>query len=281
MLYALGASISHHLGQSIEPSLYLLGQGLVLCTQMIAQYLNEYFDAVGDQNNPNRTPLSGGSGVLGSGGLRPHVALYASFGAFALLASLATMLVMRGDAAPVSWLILGLGLLISIAYSVPPLRLVSSGYGELVASILVAGLVPSFGYALQAGKLHILLALATIPLIFIHLAMLIALQFPDHTADFQSGKKTLTVRLGGPVAIRIHNASLAASAASLILAAIFGVPARIAFSTAIALPLAGAQIWQMWRIRRGLTPLWRSLTLGAVGLFALVVYFELIGFLLG
>jgi hypothetical protein len=69
--------------------------------------------------------------------------------------------------------------------------------------------------------------------------------------------------------------------ASLILAAIFGFPARIAFSMAIALPLAGAQVWQMWRIRRGLTPLWRSLTLGAVGLFVLVVYFELIGFLLG
>jgi 1,4-dihydroxy-2-naphthoate octaprenyltransferase len=281
MLYALGASISHYLDQPIEPSLYVLGQGLVLSIQMVAQYLNEYFDAVGDQDNPNRTALSGGSGVLGSGGLKPQVALYASFGAFALFASLATMLIMRGDAAPITWLILGMGLLVAFAYSAPPFRLVSSGYGELAASILVAGLVPSFGFAIQAGRLHLLLALATIPLIFVHMAMLVALQLPDYSADLQSGKMTLAVRLGGPVAIRIHDISLAASAASLILATIFGFPARIAFSMAIALPLAGAQIWQMWRIRRGLAPLWRSLTLGAVGLFALVVYFELIGFLLG
>jgi len=281
LLYAMGASIAHYLGHPFEPSLYLLGQGLVLCVQLVAQYLNEYFDAAGDRNNPNRTALSGGSGVLGPGGLKPHVALYASFTALALVASLATTLLVHGGASPVVWLILCLGLFISFAYGSPPLRLVSSGFGELLISILVAGLVPSFGYTLQTREFHVLLTLATIPLIFIHLAMLISLQLPDFSADQQSGKKTLAVRLGGSMAMRIHDASLAASGVCLIVAALTGFPTRITFSMVIALPLAGAQFWQMWRIRRGLVPLWRSLTLGAVALFTLVVYFELIGFLLG
>lgn len=281
LLYALGASISHYLGHPLDRSRYVLGQGLVLCVQLIAQYLNEYFDAAGDRENPNRTALSGGSGVLGPDGLAPQVALYAAFSAFALVASLATTLLVRGGASPVAWLILCLGLLVSIAYSAPPLRLVSSGFGELAASILVAGLVPSFGYALQAGELHLLLAQATIPLIAIHMAMLIVLQLPDYSADQQSGKKTLSVRFGWQVAMRIHDASLVVTAASLVAAALLGFPTRIIYSIAITLPLAAAQIWQLWRIRRGFAPLWQSLTLGAVALFTLVVYFELIGFALG
>jgi 1,4-dihydroxy-2-naphthoate octaprenyltransferase len=95
LLYALGASISHYLGQPIEPTQYVLGQGLVLCIQLVAQYLNEYYDAAGDRQNTNRTALSGGSGVLGPGALKPQVALYAAFFAFALVASLATVLLMR------------------------------------------------------------------------------------------------------------------------------------------------------------------------------------------
>jgi 1,4-dihydroxy-2-naphthoate octaprenyltransferase len=281
LLYALGASIAHYLGHPLDPSRYVLGQGLVLCVQLIAQYLNEYFDAPGDRQNPNRTALSGGSGVLGPDGLAPQVALFAAFSAFALVASLATTLLVRGGSSPVTWLILCLGLLVSIVYSAPPVRLVSSGFGELAVSILVAGLVPSFGYSLQAGGLHILLAQATFPLIAIHMAMLIALQLPDFPADQQSGKKTLSVRLGWRVAMRIHDASLLVASASLVAAALLGFPMRILYSIAIALPLAAAQIWQLWRIRRGFAPLWRSLTLGAVALFTLVVYFELIGFTFG
>lgn len=281
LLYALGASISHYLGHPVEPRLYVLGQGLVLCVQLVAQYLNEYFDAAGDEENLNRTALSGGSGVLGSGGLNPQVALYASFASLALAASLATSLLVLGVASPITWVILCLALFVSFAYSSPPFRFVSTGYGELVASILVAVLVPFFGYSLQTGGLHVMLVLATIPPFFVHLAMLIALQLPDFSADQRSGKKTLAVRLGAPVAMRIHDASLAFSAASLIAAVLVGFPIRIIYSMTIALPLAGAQVWQMWRIRRGLAPLWRSLTLGAVALFALVVYFEFFGFLLG
>lgn len=280
LLYALGAAIAYYLGRTIDPGSYLLGQGLVLCIQLMAQYLNEYFDFTGDRANQNRTALSGGSGVLGSEGLRPQVALYAAISVLALAASLATVLLMTTGSSLTAWLILGMGFLGAFAYSAPPLRLVSSGYGELMASVLVAALVPSFGYALQSESLHLMLALASFPLVALHMAMLIALELPDYTADQKSGKHTLLVRLGWRMAMRIHNGAIILAALSLIGATLIGLPIRIAISMAIALPLAAAQIWHMWRIRRGLTPLWRTLTLGAVALFVLAAYFELIGFLL-
>jgi 1,4-dihydroxy-2-naphthoate octaprenyltransferase len=280
LLYALGAAIAYYLGKPIDPGRYLLGQGLVLCIQLMAQYLNEYFDAAGDSANPNRTPLSGGSGVLSPEGLDPRVALYAAVAVLAVAVSLTTALHIRVNISPSVWLILVLGFIGAFAYSAPPLRLVSSGYGEVMISVLVAALVPSFGYALQTGGLHILIALASFPLIALHMAMVIALQLPDYTADRQSDKRTLAVRLGWRVAMRIHNGAIVVAAISMVIGVLVGLPMRIALSMAIAMPLAGAQIWQMWRIRRGFAPLWRTITLGAVALFALVVYFELIGFLL-
>jgi 1,4-dihydroxy-2-naphthoate octaprenyltransferase len=246
----------------------------------MAQYLNEYFDASGDRMNTNRTPLSGGSGVLGADGLKPQVALYAAIASMALVASLSTALLTLGEASIFVWAILILGLLGAITYSAPPLRLVASGYGELIVSFLVAALVPAFAFVLQTEELHALLAASSMPLMALHLAMLVVLEFPDYAADRSSGKLTLTVRLGWRMAMRIHDFALAIAVLSVLIALWIGMPTRIAISMAIALPLAAAQIWQLSRIRRGFPPRWRMLTVGGVALFILAVYFELIGFVL-
>jgi 1,4-dihydroxy-2-naphthoate octaprenyltransferase len=280
LVYALGAAIAHYLGIKLDTTRYLIGQGLVLCIQLMAQYLNEYFDAAEDRNNTNRTPLSGGSGVLGADGLRPQVALYAAIVSLALAASLSTALLTLGESSPLVWVILILGLLFAVAYSAPPLRLVASGYGELIVSVLVAALVPAFAFILQTGELHALLAASSLPLIALHLTMLIALEFPDYAADRSNGKLTLTVRLGWRMAMRLHDFALGMAALSVLSALWIGLPTRIAISMAITLPLAAAQIWQLSRIRRGFPPRWRMLTVGGVALFILAVYFELIGFVL-
>ena len=280
LVYALGAAIAHYLGINLDPARYLTGQGLVLCIQLTANYLNEYFDAAGDRTNTNRTPLSGGSGVLGADGLKPHVALYAAIASMALTASLSTALLKLGDPSILAWTILILGLLGAIAYSAPPLRLAASGYGELIVSILVSALVPAFAFVLQTGELHALLAASSMPLIALHLAMLVVLEFPDYAADLSSGKRTLTVRLGWRTAMRIHDFALGFAVLSLLIALWIGMPTRIAISMTITLPLATAQVWQLSRIRRGFPPRWRMLTIGGVAVFILAVYFELIGFIL-
>jgi 1,4-dihydroxy-2-naphthoate octaprenyltransferase len=246
----------------------------------MANYLNEYFDAAGDQENLNRTPLSGGSGVLGGDSLKPQVALYAAIASLALAASLCTALLTLGETSLITWLILILSFLGAFTYSTPPLRLVASGLGELIVSILVAVLVPTFAFTLQAGEVHALLAVSSMPLVALHMAMLITLEFPDYNADRTSGKRTMMVRLGWRMAMRIHDFAIGIATISVLIGLWMGLPTRIAISMAITIPLAAAQIWQMSRIRRGFPPHWRMLTVGGAALFILAVYFELIGFLL-
>jgi hypothetical protein len=74
LLYALGAGIAHYLGFRIDWDIFLTGQLWVSLLQLSTHYLNEYYDAAGDQQNSNRTLLSGGSGAIGPGKLPRRVA---------------------------------------------------------------------------------------------------------------------------------------------------------------------------------------------------------------
>jgi 1,4-dihydroxy-2-naphthoate octaprenyltransferase len=88
------------------------------------------------------------------------------------------------------------------------------------------------------------------------------------------------VRLGWRTAMRLHDAAIAFALLAMLFAAWNGLPPRVAVGSIIALPLAAAQVWQMHRLRQGFRPQWRSLTVGAMALFALTSYLELAGYIL-
>jgi 1,4-dihydroxy-2-naphthoate octaprenyltransferase len=280
LLYGLGAAIALYLLHPIDVGLYLLGQGLVTLLQLMTHYQNEYFDAPLDLGNLNRTPWSGGSGVLGPDGLPRRTALYAGVACLTGAATLASILLVRGGVPLLSWLLLLLVFLGAFFYSAPPVRLVTSGYGELSTSLLVSGLLPAFAFSLQTGELHRLLWLSTLPLIALHFAMLMAFELADFGADTRTGKRTLMVRLGWSSGMRLHDLSILLAVVALVSGFFSGLPARVALGSLIALPLGMAQIWQMARIRAGYPPHWRTLTFSALGLFALAAYLQLAGYLL-
>ncbi len=279
LLYGLGAAIAHYLGKPLDVGRYLSGQALVTLVQLTAQYLNEYFDAPVDNANENRTFFTGGSGVLVPGSLARRIAMYAAMVCATLAATLASVLLFSGRLPLLAWVILVVAFAGSVLYSLPPARLVASGIGEIVASVIVAGLVPSFAFAIQTGEMHRLLLMSTAPLMAIHFAMLVVFQMPDYAADVKFEKRTLMVRLGWRTAFLMHDAALVVGFGSVLLAFFFGLPRRVALGALIALPLAVAQIWQISRIREGFPPRWRILTAGAALLFGLMVYLELMGFL--
>ena len=80
--------------------------------------------------------------------------------------------------------------------------------------------------------------------------------------------------------MRLHDAAIAIAGVSLVVAYLNGLPPRVVLGSLIALPLALAQLWQFERIRRGYPTRWLTLTLGAIGLFALTAYLTLVGFIL-
>ena len=279
LLYLLGVCIALSKGAAFNPGRFLLGQFLVTSIQLMVQYANEYYDREVDQAAAGRrTWFSGGSGVLPAGELSPIVALRAA----QVCAGISlVILVVVAIQAPVVGLLNLLVLLVAWFYSAPPLSLVSTGWGELLASLIVAFCAPLTGLALQSGpNAFPRLLIVTLPLVLIHMGMLIAFEFPDREADTAFGKRTLTVRLGLERAAWLHDGMIAGAFI------LYGVFALLGYSGAagryifLALPLA---VWQMirigWHLRhRDAGFLW--LTMGAVGLFALTAFLWLVGFLI-
>jgi len=279
-LYSLGAAMAHYLGHPVDTGRFLLGLLLILTIQLMTNYLHEYYDADIDKQNTQRTPFTGGSGALGSEGLPRRTALNAAIIAIGIAAILASGLLAQGRLPLLASLVLLLIFLGAFFYSVPPVKLASSGYGELTTSLVVGGLVPTFGFAVQTGELHRLLLMSTAPLVALQFAMMLAFELPHYSADSRNGRRTLMVRLGWSTAMQFHDAAIMLAIVFFGIAFLVGLPWRVGFGALIALPLAAAQIWQMGRIRRGYPPRWNTLTFGALALFALTAYLELVGYLL-
>jgi len=272
LMFALGAGISNYLGRDIDWGLYLLGQLYVTVLQLSAHYLNEYFDSPVDQRNSNRTPFSGGSGAVGEGKIPRNTVLLAALTTLTILASLTVLLIGSGHGSPLLVLVITLGFLGAFFYSSPPVRLVSSGYGELTTSIVVANLVPIFSFLLQNGDFHQLLAMTTFPLTAFHLAMMLVFEFPDYATDIKYNKRTLLVRIGWERGMVLHNSLILGGFLLIGAAASFGLPLPIALPAFLSFPVGLLQIWQMRRIAAGARPNWRALGLTAVALFGSVGY---------
>jgi 1,4-dihydroxy-2-naphthoate polyprenyltransferase len=169
------------------------GLAMVWSAQLTAHYLNEYADLAADRSVVHRTPFSGGSGVLVAGELPPVVALRAAW------ITTAATLVSVGGVALLDWLAGLAGLValgVSWAYSMPPTRLLSSGWGELATSVTVGCLVPLTGVRLMGGRPTPDLWWVVGVTVSAHFAMMLVFELPDLASDAAAGKRVLGVRLG-------------------------------------------------------------------------------------
>jgi len=272
LVYALGVGIADYLGMPIDWGLYFLGQVFVTILQLSAQYLNEYFDAPADIENPNRTPFSGGSGAVGPGKLTRNTVLIAVLTTLTILASLTVILIDQAPISPLLVMILVLSFAGAFFYSMPPIQLARTGYGELTSSVLVSFLIPAFAFLLQTGDLHRLVMISTLPLTALHLAMMLVFEFPDYATDLKFDKKTLLVRIGWERGIVLNNLLILGAFLMLGVAAILGVPSGIVLPSFLILPFGLFQIWQLRNIAAGGKPNWTMLGLTGVVLFSGVAY---------
>jgi len=279
LLFALGTSMAAAAGHPVHFVPYLQGQAIVSMLQLAVHYSNEYFDAPGDALNRQRTAFSGGSGAIGTQGLPRPIALSSAVVCLALAALVAGRMIFAGGIASLSWLVLAAIIIGAWFYSAPPVRLMSTGVGEIAASLVVAGLVPAFAFTLQAGSLDSRLVVALTPLALLHFAMLLNLEVPDEHSDREAGKRTLVVRWGVATALQLHAALVVGA---LVLLAMGVLASRLPLSPAALAGLAAAAVAHLWQVQR--TPpdghRWRWVAGAGVGLFALTALAEAVGFLL-
>jgi 1,4-dihydroxy-2-naphthoate octaprenyltransferase len=214
LLFALGAATT----DGVVVAGYIIGQLMVTSTQATAQYVNEYADVEVDRTVRHRTWFSGGSGVLSGGVFHPRVALRAAWVTSAIATT--AMVAMATRSLPATFVgLVALG--VSWSYSMPPLRLLETGWGEVIASVVVAGLVPIIGALAQEGTFSSELWWAVAILIPVHMAMMLAFELPDLESDAEAGKRVLAVRLGrdasrGSMILLLVIAAAAATAAGLV-----------------------------------------------------------------
>lgn len=189
LLYAVGASTV----DDLDLVDYLLGQAMVAAAQITAHFVNEYADVGVDRHVVNRTWFSGGSGVLSGGELRPAVAVRAAVVTSLLTFGFVVSVAVRSAAAAALGLI---ALAVAWLYSLPPVRLLGTGWGELVTSFVVAVLVPIVGALANGGSIDAALVWAVAVLFLVHMGMILTFELPDEATDRAAGKTVLAVRIG-------------------------------------------------------------------------------------
>lgn len=202
-----------------------------------ANVLNDYYDALNgtDAANTERIfPFTGGSRFIQNGVLTERQML--ALGSALFAATMAAGLWLMAVSGPDLFFYGAAGLFVGWAYSAPPLRLNSRGWGE--ACIWLAWMLIAAGadYVQRAGP-SALPWIASAGYALLVTNVLFINQFPDRRADEQAGKRHWVVRLGPDRAARMYAAIGVAAYVCLVAGVMSGALPATALAALLAAPL--------------------------------------------
>ncbi len=223
--------------------LTLLGGSLA---HLAINVTNDIFDTLSGADDANTTPtqFSGGSrvAVYDLVSIRALAAL--AIGLFGGAAAIGLLLVAVTGSMLLLWIGLA-GILVGVAYTAPPLKLVYRGLGEFAVALGFGPIMLLGAYVVQADRLAwepFLVSL--VPGILIALILFVN-EIPDRRSDAEAGKRTLPVRFGADV---IRTAYLVGAMAAFAVIVI-GVAAGV-LPTPTLIALAGVPL--AFGVHRGL-----------------------------
>lgn len=204
IVYTLGALEGARGSGGFSFSLYWIGYAALFFLEFAAVLSNEIFDLPTDSLNRNFGPFTGGSRVLVTGELSISEVRQGAF--LALLTALLWVAFLLGgtlrtvQAAVVFAVLTGMAL----GYTIPPLRLVYRGLGELTVAATHSFGVMVSGYIFQGGNgSDPFVWIAGAPVFLAVFSAIILAGLPDLEADRSVSKKTLAVLLGRPGAVKV------------------------------------------------------------------------------
>src|SRR5439155_19328100 len=200
---------------------------------------NDVFDTLSgaDQANTTPTQFSGGSRVIHYGlvSLRGMALLSAAF--YAAGAGIGLFLALYLHSWALFWLGVA-GVLVSVFYTAPPLRLVHRGLGEIAVGIGFGPIMVLGAYYVQAQRFTWEAFYVSLPVALLISLVLYVNEIPDRAGDAAAGKRTLPVRWSKDVVIDVYVVAVAAAYGLIAGGALSGLlpaPTLIALST---VPLA-------------------------------------------
>jgi 1,4-dihydroxy-2-naphthoate octaprenyltransferase len=234
----LGIAIAARQG-TFDPLLALLTVVAAAAVHLGLNVSNDVFDDVlgADRLNYTPTPYSGGSRVIQYGLLtrREMALLSAAFYGLAIVIGMTLVAMTRS----VELLAIGvLGVVVSLGYTAPPLKLVYRGLGEIAVALGFGPLMLVGAYVVQTGHVAAEPLVASIPVALLVTLILYVNEIPDRPADEAAGKRTLVVRFS-PETVRLGYLAAALTAFAVIVAGVavglLPIPTLVALA---ALPLA-------------------------------------------
>ncbi len=191
----IGFAVIHHEGVAIDFGIACVTLFFALITHAGVNVLNDYYDALSGTDGCNTEriyPFTGGSRFIQNGVLT--LTQTRNFG-YGLLASVVVAgLWLMAQSAP-QLLYIGLaGLFIGWAYSAPPLKLVSRGWGELCVTGGILLITVGADFVLRKS-FSFAPVIAGVPYALLATNLLYINQFPDRTADTAVGKLHWVARL--------------------------------------------------------------------------------------
>jgi 1,4-dihydroxy-2-naphthoate polyprenyltransferase len=240
----LGAAIAWDHAPTFDPGAFVLAALGVVFLHAATNMSNDSIDfrrGVDDVPPHLVSPFTGGARVLPDGAVaieahrRVWIAFYAIGGIIGLYLSLSR---------PGGWILLvlgGLGGLIGLFYTLPPLALQYHGVGEIAVAVIFGPLVVLGSYAVQRGTLAWEPLLASIPLGLLVAAFLLVNEMPEHETDPRGGKRTIPARIGLANSVRLYEALVGSAFVLLIVFAVLkGIPAISLIGLIALLPLGRA-----------------------------------------
>jgi 1,4-dihydroxy-2-naphthoate octaprenyltransferase len=215
LAFSLGALLAVASGGTFNPILFLLMYVVMLFGDLSTHYSNDYFDVEVDSRIEAKKFFAGSNLLVSHPELRPA----AKSISITLLAasSILAFLIVFFLGAPIEFLIIALAEnLAGWAYSAPPLRLTSRGFGEAAVACVTGFAIPGIGYLAVRGHFDPVFLLLAVPFVMYGLILSLSLEAPDIELDRKGGKRNLPVR-GGRRTVFLIILALAVSATSAFL----------------------------------------------------------------
>lgn len=229
---SVGLAITWRQNLTIDPFDAGLTFSGVLALHASVDLLNDYWDYKrGIDTETKRTKLSGGTGVLPEGLLKPSTVYRAGI-VFLILGSIIGIYFVLTDGIVIA-VILGFAILSIYFYST---KIVDSGLAEFFITVK--------GSMIVIGTIYIQSHLITTESIFgglivgiLSSLVLFVASFPDHDADKSKGRKTLVIALGKKRATSVFWIFPLLSYSFIIICVIFNVFPALTLVTLVGIPL--------------------------------------------
>jgi len=188
---SVGLALNWWQNSSLDVFDALLTFAGVMALHASVDLLNDFWDFKrGIDTKTTRTKMSGGTGVLPEGLLKPS-SVYRAGVAFLILGTIVGGYFVITDGITIA-IILGFAILSIYFYST---KIVDSGLGEFFVAVKGSMIVIGT-FFIQSGQISIESILAGIVVGSLSSLVLFIVSFPDHDADKSKGRKTLVIAVG-------------------------------------------------------------------------------------